>query len=625
MIKGRIAIVAAVLACIGGVDAFYLPGTAPKDYHRGDKVDVLVNSLSPMLNSKLKSLISLDYYDERLHFCNPENGPQKQPESLGSILWGDRIESSPYDIHMLENTTCQILCKSRVPAEDAKFINGLIKEDYGLNWMIDGLPAAEMKKDVKTGEIFFDIGGFNLGDDETNAALPALNNHYDIYLQYHTRDNRKFRVVGVLVYPRSTAAHSETGSADCFNLAPVHLSEAQNNEFYYTYSVSWIKSDIPWALRWDMYLHVFDPKIHWFSLVNSLVIVTFLVIMVSMILLRTVSKDISRYNAADLAEEVQEDYGWKLVHGEVFRAPQRPMLLSVIVGNGAQVVCLVGVTLLFALLGFLSPANRGALATVMLICWTLFSAVAGYTSARVYMSLKGEDWKPNLIMTATAFPTFVFSLIFILNLFLIGSSSSGAVPFGTMLAIVLMWFLISIPLCVAGYFYGMKHGGFAHPVRVNSIPRQIPPSPFYLKPIPSMLLGGILPFGAAFVELYFVLSSLFGHRAYYAFGFLFLTSIVVSLTTAAVTILFTYFILCGEEYRWHWRAFMIGGGSSVWLFIYGTWYWASRLSLDSFSSVVLYFGYLFLLSVLDFIVTGTIGFTATYFAVRRLYSHIRVD
>ncbi len=64
-----------------------------------------------------------------------------------------------------------------------------------------------------------------------------------------------------------------------------------------------------------------------------------------MILLRTVTKDISRYNAIDLAEEVQEDYGWKLVHGEVFRAPQRPTLLSVLVGTGAQAVCLVGVTL----------------------------------------------------------------------------------------------------------------------------------------------------------------------------------------------------------------------------------------------------------------------------------------
>ncbi len=28
--------------------------------------------------------------------------------------------------------------------------------------MIDGLPAAEMKQDVKTGEVCYDIGGFNL-------------------------------------------------------------------------------------------------------------------------------------------------------------------------------------------------------------------------------------------------------------------------------------------------------------------------------------------------------------------------------------------------------------------------------------------------------------------------------
>lgn len=89
-------------------------------------------------------------------------------------------------------------------------------------------------------------------------------------------------------------------------------------------------------------------------------------------------------------------------------------------------------------------------------------------------------------------------MIFMLNLFLISASSSGAVPFGTILAILLLWFLISVPLSVAGYFYGMKHGvgarsvphvltlqGFTHPVRVNSIPRQIPPAPWYLQPIVS--------------------------------------------------------------------------------------------------------------------------------------------
>lgn len=181
----------------------------------------------------------------------------------------------------------------------------------------------------------------------------------------------------------------------------------------------------------------------------------------------------------------------------------------------------------------------------------------------------------------------------------------------------------------------------SHPVRVNAIPRQIPPPPKYLRPwvwhdlIPvifvlvlignqaTAILGGILPFGAAFVELYFVLSSLFASRAYYAFGFLALTAGVVGLTTATVTILFTYFLLCAEEYRcvplplttlvpithapvprWHWRAFVTGGGSAFWLLAYGLFYWVSRLSLDSFSSVVMYLGYLFLLVILDFLVTG---------------------
>lgn len=101
-----------------------------------------------------------------------------------------------------------------------------------------------------------------------------------------------------------------------------------------------------------------------------------------------------------------------------------------------------------------------------------------------------------------------------------------------------------------------------------------------------------------------MLSSLFASRAYYAFGFLALTAGVVSITTATVSILFTYFILCAEEYRWHWRAFLTGGGSAFWVLAYGLFYWISRLSLGSFSSVVLYMGYLLLLSVFVFLITG---------------------
>ena len=85
---------------------------------------------------------------------------------------------------MLEdNTTCRVLCTATVPSQDAKFYNDRIREDYAINWLIDGLPAAEMKEDKKTGELFFEQG-FNLGYDEGEfAEQPAVHNHYDIVLR----------------------------------------------------------------------------------------------------------------------------------------------------------------------------------------------------------------------------------------------------------------------------------------------------------------------------------------------------------------------------------------------------------------------------------------------------------
>jgi transmembrane 9 superfamily member 2/4 len=63
-------------------------------------------------------------------------------------------------------------------------------------------------------------------------------------------------------------------------------------------------------------------------------IVLFLTGVVAMIMLRTLHKDISSYNEMQTLEEAQEESGWKLVHGDVFRPPSfSPMLLSVLTGS----------------------------------------------------------------------------------------------------------------------------------------------------------------------------------------------------------------------------------------------------------------------------------------------------
>lgn len=130
-----------------------------------------------------------------------------------------------------------------------------------------------------------------------------------------------------------------------------------------------------------------NPNIHLFSIINSLAIALFLSSLIAVILLRSVRSDINKYNALDLGEDVQDDSSWKLLHGEVFRPCRKRNLLAALVGSGAQLAGMVVVTLGFAVLGFLSPANRGAFSNVLIVSWLLFASLAGYVSARLYASV----------------------------------------------------------------------------------------------------------------------------------------------------------------------------------------------------------------------------------------------
>lgn len=66
---------------------------------------------------------------------------------------------------------------------------------------------------------------------------------------------------------------------------------------------------IKWASRWDTYLLMNDDQIHWFSIINSLMIVRFLSGMVAMIMMRTLYRDISNYNQLETQDEAQEETG----------------------------------------------------------------------------------------------------------------------------------------------------------------------------------------------------------------------------------------------------------------------------------------------------------------------------
>ncbi|KAE9601726.1 hypothetical protein Lal_00040640 [Lupinus albus] len=614
---------------------FYLPGVAPEDFQKGDMLRVKVNKLT-----STKTQLPYTYYS--LSYCRPERIIDSA-ENLGEVLWGDRIENSPFVFKMREPQLCNVVCRITLNAQTSKEFKEKIDDEYRVNMILDNLPLVVpiRRPDQDSSTVYlhgFLVGlkGLYVGHKEEKYFI---HNHLTFVVKYH-RDplTEVSRIVGFEVKPFSVK-HEYEGEwngknrlTTCDPHAKKIVSGSESpqqvedkDEIIFTYDVEFMASDVKWAYRWDTYLLMADDQIHWFSIVNSLMVVLFLSGMVAMIMLRTIYRDISKYNQLETQEEAQEETGWKLVHGDVFRPPTNSDLLCMYIGTGVQFFGMVLVTMIFGALGFLSPSNRGGLMTAMLFLWALMGLFAGYSSARLYKMFNGTEWKRITLRTAFMFPATAFAVFFLLNALIWGKRSSGAVPFGTMFVLVLLWFGISVPLVYVGGYVGFRKPAIEHPVKTSKMARQIPEQAWYMTSVISILIGGILPFGAVFVELFFILTSIWLHQFYYIFGFLFIVFVILLITCAEITVVLCYFQLCSEDYLWWWRSFLTSGSSALYLFLYATFYFFTKLEITKPVSGVLYFGYMLLLSYAFFVFTGTIGFYACFWFTRLIYSSVKID
>merc|ERR1711935_576730 len=229
------------------------------------------------------------------------------------------------------------------------------------------------------------------------------------------------------------------------------------------------------------------------------------------------------------------------------------------------------------------------------------------------------------LATACLYPGLFFTVFFVLNLLIWGQKSSGAVPFTTMFALLVLWFGISMPQVYLGSYQGFKMAAIELPVRTNQIPRKIPDQPWFTHSVVMSLVGGLLPFGAVFTELFFIMSSLWQHQFYYLFGFLTLVLAILTVTCAEISIALTYFQLTSEDYRWWWRSFFASATSAMYVFLYSVLYFNSRLQIDKTIPTILYFGYMGIISIMFGLITGAIGTIASFIFVKAIYGSIKVD
>ncbi|XP_067008459.1 transmembrane 9 superfamily member 3 [Anabrus simplex] len=557
-------------------------------YNDRDEVVLWMNTVGPYHNrQETYAYFSLPFCTGRKEFINHYH------ETLSEALQGVELEFSGLDIEFKADISDTPYCEIQLNDEKLKAFTYAVKNHYWYQMYLDDLP----------------VWGI-VGEVEDNDGNPT----------YYIWTHKKFDI-----------GYNGKQIVDV-NLTSENKVKLQlNAKIPFTYEVNWKKSNIKFEDRFDKYLdpNFFQHRIHWFSIFNSFMMVIFLVGLVSMILMRTLRKDYARYSKDeeldDMERDLGDEYGWKQVHGDVFRPASHAMLFSALVGAGYQVTVVVLSVIIFAILGELYT-ERGSLLSTAIFVYAATSPVNGYFGGSLYARMGGKIWIKQMLLSAFMLPALVCGTAFFINFIAIYYHASRAIPFGTMVAVTCICIFVILPLTLVGTVLGRNLAGQPDfPCRINAVPRPIPEKKWFMEPAVIVVLGGVLPFGSIFIEMYFIFTSFWAYKIYYVYGFMLLVFIILMIVTVCVTIVCTYFLLNAEDYRWQWTSFLAAASTAGYVYMYSFYYFFFKTKMYGLFQTAFYFGYMALFSLALGVMCGTVGYVGTSVFVRKIYSTVKID
>ncbi|GAY62485.1 hypothetical protein CUMW_218180 [Citrus unshiu] len=590
-------------------------------YQQDEPVTLWVNKVGPYNNPQE----TYNYYS--LPFCHASGNPAHKWGGLGEVLGGNELIDSQIDIKFQRNVDKATICSLDLDEAKVKQFKDAIENNYWFEFfLVQMICLYGVCNQSFLYSLFWSLD--NVISWLNTSLIVVLGFVGDLHPDKNSDNGKHVLYTHKIIsfkYNKDQIIH-----VNLTQDGPKPLEVGRTLDM--TYSVKWTPTNVTFARRFDVYLDYpfFEHQIHWFSIFNSFMMVIFLTGLVSMILMRTLRNDYAKYAREDddletLERDVSEESGWKLVHGDVFRPPHNLVVLSAVVGTGAQLALLVLLVILMAIVGTLY-IGRGAIVTTFIVCYALTSFISGYVSGGMYSRNGGKNWIKSMILTASLFPFMVFGIGFLLNTIAIFYGSLAAIPFGTMVVVFVIWAFISFPLALLGTVVGRNWSGAPNnPCRVKTIPRPIPEKKWYLTPSVVSMMGGLLPFGSIFIEMYFVFTSFWNYKVYYVYGFMLLVFVILIIVTVCVTIVGTYFLLNAENYHWQWTSFFSAASTAVYVYLYSIYYYYVKTKMSGFFQTSFYFGYTLMFCLGLGILCGAVGYLGSNLFVRRIYRNIKCD
>lgn len=506
----------------------------------------------------------------------------------------------------------------------------MIRQDYHLNWHLDGIPAAyksETESTITTrywqGSAlgFMDHYDRSANDGDGNFYV---NNHRNLEIMYSRvggsgdNDDVGYRIVRFTIQPFSIRheimttdqKHQELPfplkgpirSCDPSQRSPVHtdfemthyqkigygheqrpmLSLEVGSGILWTYDVIWIESHhLKWSDRWDIYLSMdsaVPARVHWLSIINSSVVIIICFAIVIVIWRRNISgyRHVSTQDDT-LTTTTPPPPPWHAIKHHVFRPPPYPSVLAVCCGTGAHLLATTVLLILSGFIGLADQSRTGSLMLTGLIWYALTGWVNGLCTVYYAKSFGGKAVYKTAAVSAMAFP--MIALVVAVMSQRIYQRHSSTAASGQLLFIpICLWFIVLLPSHALGTIIAARRIApcrFPVPTAPDTQVRPIPPrtvSTWFFSVL-YLLAVAQYPFASLFVEYYYILASTWLGYYYNEFFFAGIVFLVAVLTQAVTAVLFVYyFCFRKENYCWWWKAFWLGAWTGIASFYYSTKY-----------------------------------------------------
>ena len=189
---------------------------------------------------------------------------------MGEVLNGDRLTNAVYELNFRVGLTRKTLCEKSLKVSEIEKFRDAVMNDYYFQMYYDDLPLWAFIGKVEE-------QSWSHGDKKPKYYIFK---HVQFDALYN--DNQVIEI----------QAFSDPNHV-------VDITEDVKTDVEFTYSVNWTATSASFENRMDKYskasLLPVRQKIHWFSFINSIVIIVLLMGFLSLLIMRRLKNDLRRY------------------------------------------------------------------------------------------------------------------------------------------------------------------------------------------------------------------------------------------------------------------------------------------------------------------------------------------